>query len=361
MPHFTFMSKLPSISPICRDKPKVFIHVGLHKTGTTALQQYLTYKREELKTKGYLYPFSGIPSDSLGQHNIAWQTAHDRRFRANLGTIDDLAEEIASFGGKCIISSEDFESSLKRSENLSELTNHVLLRNFQFILVVYLRNQIEYFIALYLEMLRHGMANEPCFLIDTIIQTGRICFQEWIFHFDYVGLYANLKRNDSINPIFRCYGELISNSIVTDFFSVIGLDVSDQMFNTLSINARESNIESLKRFLQVRLDREIIEVEAKILEQLGYRLQGKKITISQLLKNRFDRAFRNSNKNLITQTGVSTKILDSQLPDTEVIRLDRLFSFCTQNFISELAGQSYSDTAIGKSLDTFVANLLSAD
>src|SRR5207248_9700162 len=101
---------------VCAAEPgqrRVLLHVGLHKTGTTALQLFLSNSAEHLQAQGVVYPRSGRPPESTaGHHNIAWQLAGDRRFRSSAGTLDDVASEIASWPGDAILSSEDFESIL---------------------------------------------------------------------------------------------------------------------------------------------------------------------------------------------------------------------------------------------------------
>lgn len=51
----------------------IFLHIGLHKTGTTSIQVALTSAQSKLAKVGILYPQSGRPSASkYGQHEIAW-------------------------------------------------------------------------------------------------------------------------------------------------------------------------------------------------------------------------------------------------------------------------------------------------
>jgi hypothetical protein len=53
---------------------QVVLHVGFHKSGTTALQESLFAQREELKAKGVLYPSVGWQA----HHRIAWAIARKR-------------------------------------------------------------------------------------------------------------------------------------------------------------------------------------------------------------------------------------------------------------------------------------------
>ncbi|NBW61199.1 MAG: hypothetical protein EBR31_05685, partial [Methylophilaceae bacterium] len=92
---------------------KIFIHSGLHKTGTTALQAMLFKNRKNLSVQDFYYPSSGIPRNFYGHHNIAWQISRDRRFRSEFGDLRALLKEIGGIGkSKIVLSSEDFECSL---------------------------------------------------------------------------------------------------------------------------------------------------------------------------------------------------------------------------------------------------------
>lgn len=53
-------------------KPKLYLHVGSHKTGTTAIQEVLYTNRAELQKHGLLYPTSYISKNALpkGHHKI---------------------------------------------------------------------------------------------------------------------------------------------------------------------------------------------------------------------------------------------------------------------------------------------------
>jgi hypothetical protein len=47
---------------------KLFIHIGLHKTGTTSIQQCLTESSYQLHQAGMLYPVAGTRSQRPNTH-----------------------------------------------------------------------------------------------------------------------------------------------------------------------------------------------------------------------------------------------------------------------------------------------------
>ncbi|MDV6344296.1 hypothetical protein [Nitrosomonas sp. Is37] len=86
---------------------QLYLHIGTHKTGTTALQHYLSHNRDVLETTGWLYPRSGCPQRGVnyGHHDVAWSFLGRGEF-----DIGVLREEIdRSKCSKIILSSEEFE------------------------------------------------------------------------------------------------------------------------------------------------------------------------------------------------------------------------------------------------------------
>jgi len=171
----------------------VLLHVGLHKTGTTALQRFLSSAAEELQAQGMLYPTLGRAADAPdAQHNIAWQLGGDRRFRSSRGALNDVAAEISSFPGDAIISSEDFESILGTPARFMPMLKHPLLKEHAFTLVFWVRDQASYLESLFFEMLRHRMAQEAVRFGESALAYGQIRHDDWTFHFDYASVYAGL-------------------------------------------------------------------------------------------------------------------------------------------------------------------------
>lgn len=107
------------------NKPRVYLHVGLHKTGTTSIQLALTKSRQELRQSGVLYPLAGVPEWArFGHHLLAWSMVtrpeYMPYFNGNRASFTaeqreqlwaDLHDEIGSANGvRTILSSEEFDS-----------------------------------------------------------------------------------------------------------------------------------------------------------------------------------------------------------------------------------------------------------
>lgn len=83
---------------------RVIIHIGTHKTGSTALQMSLS------RSKGFLYPKSGRPPQhaiSFGHHLLPWSLTRGHDLKA----WDDLDSEMSgSRLDKVVLSSEEFDT-----------------------------------------------------------------------------------------------------------------------------------------------------------------------------------------------------------------------------------------------------------
>lgn len=85
---------------------KLYLHIGDHKTGTSAIQRALA--AEPLQS-GWLYPVAGRAMGA-GHHNLPWEIAGDKRFRPPKGGWGAVAREIAAATpAYVILSSEGFE------------------------------------------------------------------------------------------------------------------------------------------------------------------------------------------------------------------------------------------------------------
>ena len=86
---------------------RFYIHIGTHKTGSTALQYYLMHNRQELVNKGILYPSAGIKD--AGHHHLAW--AIKNRDKAEVSRLYREINEEAELNKctKIILSSEELE------------------------------------------------------------------------------------------------------------------------------------------------------------------------------------------------------------------------------------------------------------
>ena len=318
---------------------RVVLHAGLHKTGTTALQSFLHGARDELRGRGLIYPQAGA-FDWLGggQHNIAWELAGDRRFEARFGTVDDVAREIADSGMDAILSAEDFESVLHTPERLAPLREHPALRDREFVLLFFVRDQVAYLESLYSEMLRHGVGATLEEFAAPLFGTGRIAFHEWVFQFQYAAMHARLAAWGRMQVIARNY----RGSVVGDFIDCVcpGVGMSEQAERA---NPRDPLGESLAHFFANRMGREASAEERATIERVAAAIGTRPVALSNAFRARLHGRFAASNQQLCRVAGIGA--IEAEPAAADAVALEALFDQRTVDAI--VAGVSREDVGAG--------------
>ena len=203
-------------------RKKLFLHVGTHKTGTTALQNFLMVNKQLLREHGVLIPVSGCIGPHSGHHNIAWELNDDHRFQRDYGTLGDLCAEISeSDCHTVVISSEDFEYLYSRPEALVALKRRLNDVGCQVEVIVFFREWGEYIISLYAELLKHGLDLSFRAFKKQILDTGVFVTRgNWRFCFHYEKIaqgFANVFGKRHVH----CNGFEVP--IESKFVNLIGL------------------------------------------------------------------------------------------------------------------------------------------
>jgi hypothetical protein len=317
---------------------RLIIHAGLHKTGTTAVQNFLSSIADPLRERGIFYPRAGVNQQlGHGHHNIAWQITRDRRFMRTVGTIDDLASEVAHFDGDVILSSEDFESISDCPDRFAPLRLHPALRDREFTFVVYVRNQVAYAESLFLELIHHGMGEEFARFVRPVFYDRKIHLREWTYQFDYTQIYARWGALCDSHLIVRNYHQMDGGSTILDFTNLVcpGL-LQRQLDPGYRSNPRRALRYDISRFYQNRVQRPLTRQEAKTVEHLCFALRDKTILLSTSSREGLFRLFRDSNQEFCTTSGLPASGLVEAIP-TPVgdLALEDFFSFELQNLIIE--------------------------
>ncbi|MGC9194356.1 MAG: hypothetical protein ACP5IL_02745 [Syntrophobacteraceae bacterium] len=315
-------------------QPRVLLHAGLHKTGTTTVQTFLSSCSEQLREAGFLYPRTGTVFEA--HFNIAWQLTRDRRFSKSRGTIEDLAKEIEGFNGDIILSCEDFESILDQPERFAPLRFHPAFAGREFIVLVYLRNQNDYAQSLYLQLLRHGYGQEFSLFVEQVLGFRKFQFDEWAFHFDYGQLYSRWLGCPWAQFRMRNYHQLEGDSILTDFLGFLdpSLSPGDSEKN-LRCNQRDTIQKSLHYFYSNRCKGDLTEDEKETLTHMYRALQGKHVTVPNEVRSQFHKIFSVDNKSLCAKAALPDKgLVDMGTVSEGIFPLGRLFSFELANCIA---------------------------
>ncbi len=149
---------------------RLILHIGQHKTGTTAIQQTLLNNRALLEARGILYPDIGFIG--AGQHKIP----------GALGTANRQAEAegyfraLAPLEGTLVLSSENFSraapATIARLPSLIDLGRG--RGSTETSVVLYIRNFLDVPFAWWQEQVKHGLTRDfPAYLSELLIKPYR--------------------------------------------------------------------------------------------------------------------------------------------------------------------------------------------
>ena len=187
------------------------IHIGTHKTGTSALQAFFGNRADELDTRGVHYLRSGRAAGKA-HHELSW--AIRERHGAEISAWDAVRTELgANAAATQVISSEAFWFTDPAGVK-AQLGEAKDLR-----IVMYLRRQDKYLQSLYKQTVAGGR---------------RISFKQWREKFHFRGDYLSVVRQwaDAFGKdalVIRPYernGKTID--VVADFLGFLGLDAEGE-------------------------------------------------------------------------------------------------------------------------------------
>lgn len=209
----------PSLTYRSGQGRSLWLHAGLHKTGTTSLQAFLKHERERLNAHGIRPIRAGTSQRLDGHHNLAWELTGDARRDLDAGTLDEAIEEIAGFDGDAILSSEDFESLLHRPGKFAPLLADPRLRGWRVNVVVYVRNQAESLASLLAELPKHGLTPGDKGWLEGLLRHGRWPVRDWVFQFDVAALRRSWPYR-GVPLVLRNYHQLSRDSVIDDFMAL---------------------------------------------------------------------------------------------------------------------------------------------
>lgn len=155
-------------------KPKLYLHVGTHKTGTSAIQDFFGSNRAELERLGYFYPCDPLAKE-LGKgdshHGFSLGLASKQREPRKLCelTVSEWHRHAKKENVSVVLSSEAiFRLQIRNNDSRYQegRDNYInklrdLLKNFDVVPVMVVRRPDNYLSSLYSEHVSTGLKNEP--------------------------------------------------------------------------------------------------------------------------------------------------------------------------------------------------------
>jgi hypothetical protein len=190
---------------------KIIFHIGLHKTGSTALQQFFWENKEELAKIGIIYPKIGV--DYFAHQNLAYDLNQDSRFNASLGTFVELTSFCNKIKqGTVVISSENFEfCNTNTVQKISQA-----FHTDQIEVVVYLRRQDQFLQSEYTQQVKHGYCRlEFEDFLDQNIHAERVHYLR------YLNKWIEVLGQKSVKVRIFEKPRLVNQNIIHDFLSLL--------------------------------------------------------------------------------------------------------------------------------------------
>jgi len=202
---------------------RIILHIGIHKTGSTAIQTGLWINRRKLLRHGIDYPLIGLVG--RGHHNIAYDLQGDQRYIPAFGNVRSLLRHISrSRAHTIIVSAEDFcDFDRRHVRQTAEL-----LQPYEVQIAVYLRRQDQLMQAMWAQQVKSGILT--------------LSFNEWFDSLfqrridDRVSL-TDLQRLDFealLNSWAECFGpeaikvrpyerSRLNDDLMRDFSDLVGM------------------------------------------------------------------------------------------------------------------------------------------
>lgn len=215
------MASHPGTNPsVASNKPRMVLHIGMHKTGSSSLQRYLARNRPVLRLFGIDYPVATGPrGQKLSKHNdLFLAISHEKDKRQPHPVLGPSSERIARItsamkpGRTTILSAEGFSGeSPAFAKVFQPLTETADVR-----VVCFLRPQDQWVVSFYKQMVlsREVRMRKPFEEFLSMRGTRR--------HLDY----ANMLRwwSDAIGrENIRILIYPPTESVVADFLNAAGL------------------------------------------------------------------------------------------------------------------------------------------
>jgi hypothetical protein len=216
----------------------LYLHIGLHKTGTSSLQNFLIRNKEALAAAGYLWPRAG--STGGGHHNLGYELLGKPRFAPAAGGLAALAAELEG-ARNAIVSSEELEFlELAQVRRLREGLGDRRVR-----VLIYLRRQDELIASTYAQQVRMGSA------LGTFEEYALASLYNPRFDFtQLLARWGHVFGRESLNVAVVC-GETTGERLFADFLARVGLADYAEAFGkpprSLNVTPGANEVELIRR------------------------------------------------------------------------------------------------------------------
>ena len=232
-------------------KKKIYIHIGLHKTGSTYIQRFIKLNSQLFMSNNIYIPQNGlIPDKAITNHsNIVWSLTGDTRYSPTNGSFDDLIEEIKVLDCDILISSEDIEYLFSLPEIINHFETTLIANNYKIIYFCYFRNEISHSLSLFNTLKQFDTKINFLNYAFYILKNGLFKTNNWTFYFNIKILQSLFKKNSYFKINIMNFSEHKHN-ILNSFIGSINPNLLhlQWVFPNEVINARNKKNDNLVKY-----------------------------------------------------------------------------------------------------------------
>ena len=275
---------------------RIILHIGVYKTGTTAVQNFLTRNRSALAKRGVLYPESFTKFDA--HHPLPWALGVGHRAKELSVRPDEVVrailQEADSAGADTVILSSEEFINLEAAERLPALKR--LFAGHAVEILIYLRRQDSLLLSTYGQHVRMYSIRFTGTISDFLLKHSN-----FLNKYNYWGTlqrWAKVFGSDAMHVKLYDQARFPEGDIVGDFADTlgIGLDGCDgRKVNGINRNLSDLGLEVLRRLNAMPLDEATHQRFIRMLEESPLQGQGDYQLLSRRNRQELMGQFANSN------------------------------------------------------------------
>lgn len=215
----------------------LYIHVGTSKTGTTTIQTYCGINREQLKSKGVLFPIMPYHYDritknrnghflyaNIYENGVRNKEKEEQVLKQELDYIVDCFKEYDNV----LLSEESiwWATATRRKGLWKYLQEHSQQNNYQVKIIVYLRRQDQFMMSRYNQIIKTdtGGGTQRFYEYFKDMNGKYKCVMNYRQRLDYMAKFFP-KENIVVKRFDRSY--FYNGDLNADFLHILGVEIDD--------------------------------------------------------------------------------------------------------------------------------------
>lgn len=215
----------------------LYIHIGTSKTGTTTIQTYCGINREQLKSKGVLFPIMPYHYDRITENrngHFLYANVYENGVR-NKEKEEQVLKQELDYIVDCF---KDYDNVLLSEESIwwatatrrkglwKYLQEHSQQNNYQVKIIVYLRRQDQFMMSRYNQILKTdtGGGTQRFYEYFKDMNGKYKCVMNYRQRLDYMAKFFP-KENIVVKRFDRSY--FYNGDLNADFLHILGVEIDD--------------------------------------------------------------------------------------------------------------------------------------